>query len=398
MPVLILNLPNQPPRGHILADRALIGRRPFNTLMIPDPAVSRIHAWVGLRDAGYTLFDAGSRAGTLLRGQRVTAPTPLKHGDKIRVGNAILTFLESDQLPAGVKPIEPPPPTPVADPYDGGIYFDCSCGGPMWVGPEHAGAVGKCRYCGQRLVVPHRSGQTARQIAPEGAPTPPQAKIAPPEPRPKPAPAAPPAQTAPTAPTRPAPRRVPPPKATTQPAAVAAPAPAATATLPAPPELEICSICQTEIHPADPQTSCPSCSLTFHAQCWKENLGCSAYGCDQVAILAPKESPAAIAYEAASTPETLATDNWQLETGNSLPWDSVLLALSFVAFALGAIAYGLPSALTLLLAAVALLVGRARRKGFAFASILVSLVGIFAGYAMSMFWWRGQRVWERFIQ
>jgi pSer/pThr/pTyr-binding forkhead associated (FHA) protein len=379
----------------VLGDRALIGRRPFNTLIVPDPAVSRIHAWVGRKGGGYTLFDAGSRAGTMLGGQRVTAPAVLRNGDKFRIGNGTITYLESGELPAGVKPIEPPPPTPVADPYDGGIYFDCVCGGPMWVGPEHAGAVGKCRYCGQRLVVPHRSGQTARELAPAGAPAAPQAKIAPPEPRPKPA--------------RETPRRTPPPKSAPntpalarsalQPSAKAAPAPAAqSATIAPPPEpdAEICSICQSEIHPADARTSCPSCRLTFHAQCWKENFGCSAYGCDQVGVLAPKESPAALAYETA--PAFDAQDSGLGTQDSSFPWDSVLLALSFVAFALGAIAYGLPSALTLLAAAMALLVGRARRKGFALASIVVSLVGIFAGYAMSMFWWKGQRVWERFIQ
>ena len=67
-----------------------------------------------------------------------------------------------------LEPIDLIPTPPAADPYDGGIYFDCTCGGPMWVGADLAGATGKCRYCGRRLVVPHLSGQKARSLTPTG--------------------------------------------------------------------------------------------------------------------------------------------------------------------------------------------------------------------------------------
>jgi hypothetical protein len=160
---------------------------------------------------------------------------------------------------------------------------------------------------------------------------------------------------------------------------------------------DFCSICQSEIYAKDDRTSCPSCNLTFHAQCWKENLGCSAYGCDQVNALAPAPSPTAAAEEAYDR-DYVPQDSALEAQDSTFPWDSVLLALSFVAMAVGAIAYGLPSVATLLIAASLLFTGRARRKGFAVASIVVSLVGIAAGYAMSMFWWQSQRVWERFIR
>jgi hypothetical protein len=387
MPVLVLNLPNTPPRGLVLGERAIIGRRPFNTLIVPDPAVSRLHAWIGRRGAGYILFDAGSRSGSTLNDQRVTAPTPLEHGDRIQIGSATITFLKTDQLPEDVAPIQPPPPRPAVDPYDGGIYFDCACGGPMWVAAEHAGAAGKCRYCGANLVVPHRSGQTARPATPAGDPPPSPARRPPPEPRPKAI-----AQT--TTPNSPGPERVQPnPR---PPIAPLAKPRTSTATAVAEEEpAEFCSICQSEIHSRDDRTSCPSCNLSFHTQCWKENLGCSAYGCDQVNVLAAAktESPAEQAYDANYDPGEAG-----LADESQFPWDSVLLALSFVAMALGAIAYGLPSAATLLIAASFLLSGRARRKGLAMASIAVSVVGIAAGYAMSMFWWQGQRVWERFVR
>ncbi len=40
-----------------------------------------------------------------------------------------------------------------------------------------------------------------------------------------------------------------------------------------------CSICQSSILGGEQVLNCPSCSLVFHADCWSENRGCSAYGC-----------------------------------------------------------------------------------------------------------------------
>ncbi len=53
------------------------------------------------------------------------------------------------------------------------------------------------------------------------------------------------------------------------------------------PELE-CGICQTIIGPEEKLTFCNECKLPFHEECWKENLGCSAYGCPNVNILKVK--------------------------------------------------------------------------------------------------------------
>src|SRR5689334_8939408 len=157
MAILILDS-SDGPRGLVVGDRVLIGRRPFNTVMVPDPAVSRIHAWVKQRDGrGYVLYDAGSRSGTMLNGEPLREPRVLAEGDEIRVGPATLRYSEADELPDGVAEMGDASPPPAADPYDGGIYFDCACGGPMWVTADLAGATGRCRYCGERLVVPHAS-------------------------------------------------------------------------------------------------------------------------------------------------------------------------------------------------------------------------------------------------
>ena len=48
---------------------------------------------------------------------------------------------------------------------------------------------------------------------------------------------------------------------------------------------EVCSICQNSIENGEPKIACSICGLPFHAECWRENLGCSAYGCSNVNIL-----------------------------------------------------------------------------------------------------------------
>jgi DNA-directed RNA polymerase subunit RPC12/RpoP len=391
MPILIVNNLEQP-EGFVLGDRALIGRRPFNTVMVPDPAVSRIHAWIGRREGGrYVLADAGSRTGTTINGVRVDRPRPLADGDEIRIGPATLVYIDADELPADVAPMRPPEPPPAADPYDGGIYFDCPCGGPMWVSADMAGRAGRCRYCGERLIVPHMSGTMARPVAPQAAAQP---QSSPPLRRPRKPPEYTPASATTTATARaglirpvPAPREV----EETVPAHV-----------PEPDESALCSICQTPIEPGEERTACPSCHLTFHAQCWQENLGCSAYGCDQVNILAPHEPIAAPdATDDMAQPPAMADaayDALPVIEPVPFPWESILLALSFVAMGLGALAFGIPSAVVLVSGVVLMLIGKGRRRGMMIGALAVALVGGLAGYVTSKFWWQGVRVWETFLR
>src|SRR5437763_261566 len=42
---------------------------------------------------------------------------------------------------------------------------------------------------------------------------------------------------------------------------------------------KVCSICQTGIIAGERVLECSFCGLPFHAECWDENRGCSAYGC-----------------------------------------------------------------------------------------------------------------------
>jgi hypothetical protein len=384
MAILIVNNLEQP-QGLVLGERVLIGRRPFNTIMVPDPEVSRIHAWIGRRDGRYLLFDAGSRSGTRLNDRTVgSSPRALADGDEIRIGPATILFMEADELPVDVAEIEAAPVPPAADPYDGGIYFDCACGGPMWVTANLAGQMGKCRYCGERLVVPHMSGKMARPLAPAAV-----------------------ILTAPV--------RRPPEMAAGRAPGIAPGMPVARgAEVAAPVEAEEpqtesteapCSICQTPIVAGEERTTCPSCHLTFHAGCWQENYGCSAYGCDQVNVLAPAAEPAAAVAGPMTTsvmpvpmPVAEAAVTVDMEGRPPFPWEPVLLALSFVASALGALLFGIPSGVMLVCVLAFLVVGKPRRRGLVVVALLVTLAGAAAGYATSMFWWKGQRVWEVFLK
>lgn len=42
---------------------------------------------------------------------------------------------------------------------------------------------------------------------------------------------------------------------------------------------KLCSICQTAVIAGERVVQCPYCGLPFHSECWDENRGCSAYGC-----------------------------------------------------------------------------------------------------------------------
>jgi adenylate cyclase len=70
-----------------------IGRSPANTIALVDSAtISLHHASVHSVDGQFYLTDLNSRNGTILNGRPVTAPTPLREGDAIRIGRCELVF------------------------------------------------------------------------------------------------------------------------------------------------------------------------------------------------------------------------------------------------------------------------------------------------------------------
>jgi hypothetical protein len=91
------------------AGRELILSRPSVTIgraessdigLFGDPGVERTHALILLRGGRYLLEDAGTPGGTFLNGERIGGPTPLRSGDRIRVGRCTLRFGERPKRPA----------------------------------------------------------------------------------------------------------------------------------------------------------------------------------------------------------------------------------------------------------------------------------------------------------
>src|SRR4051794_12089080 len=85
-----------------------------------DGEISRVHARV-YRDASGRLSveDLGSTNGTFVNGSRITASTPLRPGDQVRVGQTTMTVEAGAGAPAvgNVTPPAgvPPPPVPVPE-------------------------------------------------------------------------------------------------------------------------------------------------------------------------------------------------------------------------------------------------------------------------------------------
>lgn len=57
-----------------------------------DAAVEKLHAKIVREGERWMLTDAGTTPGTLLNGQRIPGPTPLRSGDRIQVGGSVLSF------------------------------------------------------------------------------------------------------------------------------------------------------------------------------------------------------------------------------------------------------------------------------------------------------------------
>lgn len=69
----------------------VIGRSPGADIVIGDDFVSGRHARVAPDGDGLVLEDLGSTNGTLLNGERVVRPQPLRPGDAVTVGDVRLS-------------------------------------------------------------------------------------------------------------------------------------------------------------------------------------------------------------------------------------------------------------------------------------------------------------------
>jgi pSer/pThr/pTyr-binding forkhead associated (FHA) protein len=77
----------------------VIGRRLGNDLVIHDTNVSRQHARVVRDEHGFLLEDLNSSNGTLVNEEKLVGSRPLRNGDVIRIGDAVLVFESEESSP-----------------------------------------------------------------------------------------------------------------------------------------------------------------------------------------------------------------------------------------------------------------------------------------------------------
>lgn len=70
----------------------LLGRGRRVSVWLDSPTISRRHAKIVVNGRTATVEDLGSRNGTFVRGEKVSAPVPITDGDEIRVGSIVLQY------------------------------------------------------------------------------------------------------------------------------------------------------------------------------------------------------------------------------------------------------------------------------------------------------------------
>jgi class 3 adenylate cyclase len=87
-------------KGHmhlIDTEPITVGRSPENTIVVPNALISRKHARITWDGEHYLVEDLGTRNGTLLNRQAITAPTALKDGDEIVLPGISLVFRSTEE-------------------------------------------------------------------------------------------------------------------------------------------------------------------------------------------------------------------------------------------------------------------------------------------------------------
>ncbi len=79
-------------REFLIGGDATIGRAPECAIMLPDGYVSLQHARVWLRAGRLWVEDLRSTNGTFLNGRRVRRRAPLRPGDRLQIGDAVLVL------------------------------------------------------------------------------------------------------------------------------------------------------------------------------------------------------------------------------------------------------------------------------------------------------------------
>lgn len=104
----------------ITANTTVLGREEMCDIIIQDAEASRQHSKVSWEDNDFFLSDMGSTNGTFINGMQIIAPTRLKSGDSIGLGQTLLSFeLDAEKTAhaeyeqAAAAPVSPSQPDPV---------------------------------------------------------------------------------------------------------------------------------------------------------------------------------------------------------------------------------------------------------------------------------------------
>ena len=80
-----------PMDGHIFQFNSNVDLGREGKLRIPsDRFISRRHVLIEVQDPRLFLEDLGSTNGTYLNGKRMSAPAPLRRGDRVQAGNLVV--------------------------------------------------------------------------------------------------------------------------------------------------------------------------------------------------------------------------------------------------------------------------------------------------------------------
>ena len=99
-------------------ERVTLGKASSNAIALEhDDTISRLHAVFENLGAAWSIRDMGSRNGTYLNGEKITAERVLHSGDEVRVGKSRLIFWmvhdtaegRRDEETVAAQPVEAPP-------------------------------------------------------------------------------------------------------------------------------------------------------------------------------------------------------------------------------------------------------------------------------------------------
>jgi outer membrane biosynthesis protein TonB len=89
-----------------------IGALLSNQVVLRAPGVDPIHALIEETDAGLVITDLGSATGVKVNGRLVDVEHVLQPGDAVAIGSVVINVAASQDVPAAIPGMAPPPPPP----------------------------------------------------------------------------------------------------------------------------------------------------------------------------------------------------------------------------------------------------------------------------------------------